>query len=189
MKQALVIFMTIFSLSMYCQDEIMSKKELKELAREQKRSEQERLKREHISIVKSILEKKHFVLEADYIDDGKGNRVPVSSTINFVVVDSSEAVLQLGSPYGHGWNGVGGVTVEGDVTKYDLNIIKGRRSTSYSLAVVIMSSMGIFDIHFNISETGMADATVRSTTSGQLRYSGMINQIKQSKVYKGATSY
>lgn len=189
MKHILTTVLTMFSLVIYCQDNIMSKKELKELAKEQKRSEQERLKREHISIVKSILEEQKFVLEADYINDGKGNRLPVSNTINFVVVDSLDAVLQIGSPYGHGWNGVGGITVEGNITRYDLDIIKGRRSTSYSLAVVIMSSMGIFDIHFNVSETGMADATVRSTTSGQLRYSGKINPLKQSNVFKGSSSY
>jgi hypothetical protein len=189
MKYILVSVLAMFSLVTYCQENIMSKKELKELAREQKRSEQERLKKEHISIVKSMLEGQQFVLEADYIDDGRGNRLPVSNTINFVVIDSSAAVLQIGSPYGHGWNGVGGITVEGNITRYDLDIIKGRRSISYSLAVVIMSSMGIFDIHFNVSDTGITDATVRSTTSGQLRYSGKINPISHSNVFKGSTSY
>lgn len=189
MRYVCIILFTFFSIVSFCQDDIISKKELKKLAKEQKKSEQEQLKKELISTVKTILEEQQFVLKADYIDDGRGNRIPVSNTLNFVVVDSIKSVLQIGSPYGYGWNGVGGITVEGTISRYDLNIIKGRKSTSYSLEIVIMSSIGIYDVHFNISETGSTDATVRSTTSGQLRYSGEIVQLNQSRVYKGTTSY
>ena len=45
--------------------------------------------------VKSMLDNKNFVLQADYLQDRYGNRVLVSSMINFVAVDSTEATIQL----------------------------------------------------------------------------------------------
>ena len=69
---------------------------------------------------KAMLENKDFVLEADYLQDRYGNRVLVNSTINFVAVDSTEATIQIGSNFRIGPNGVGGVTAQGNINKWEL---------------------------------------------------------------------
>lgn len=55
--------------------------------------------------------------------------------------------------------------------------------------LIVMSSLGTFDITFLISETGYTDATISSTTSGQLCYSGNLVPIGLSRVYKGTSIY
>lgn len=186
MKYILPIFLSfLISLCSFSQDELISKKEQKKLAKEQKRAEQAEKRNEQAAIIKHLLDSQMFVLEADYISDGRGQRIQVISSINFVAIDSTLGLLQIGSPSGLGWNGVGGITVEGKISKYELKTIEGKRGTSYALSIVVMSSIGIYDVHFRISPSGYSDATVRSTVSGQLKYSGHIVPISQSKVYKG----
>jgi Domain of unknown function (DUF4251) len=181
----IILTATVFSQ----EEETISKSELKKLAKEDKKAKKALEEEQIAKLTDSMLVNKKFVLEADYISDGKGQRIPVSSTINFVVVDSLECILQIGSPGGIGWNGVGGVTVEGNISKYDLRIKEGKKGKSYYIMIVIMSSQGIYDISFQVSQSGYTDATVRSTTSGQLVYSGKLVEINKSRVYKGTPRY
>ena len=39
-----------------------------------------------------MLDNKDFVLESDFLQDRYGNRILVNSTINFVAVDSTDAI-------------------------------------------------------------------------------------------------
>lgn len=189
-KFIFVIVLVFLSSNLRAQeDDLISPKEQKKLAKEEQKAQKAREQEQIKSVIKYILEQKRFVLEADYLADGKGNRIPVSSNLNFIAVDSTEGVIQIGTLSGAGWNGVGGITTEGKITKYDLKVSQGKKSTSYNLMLVIMTSLGIFDVSFYISESGSADATVRSTTRGQLRYSGNIVPVNQSRVYKGTSIY
>ena len=188
-KLVLYLFIFSFGLTSFAQEEEgqMSRKELKQIAKEEKKAkraaEDEQLK----EVTDLMLHMHRFVLEADYVGDGKGQRIPVSSNINFIGIDSTEAVIQLGTVHGSGYNGVGGITVDGRVTKYDLQIIEGKRGKSYSLMVNIMTNVGIYDITFLISELGYTDATIKSLRAGQLQYSGKLVPIGLSRVYKGSS--
>lgn len=180
----IVIMSTAFS-----QEETLSRKELKQLAKEEKRARQQEEDQQKKEITALMLEYHKFVLEADYVGNKTGERQPVSSNINFIVIDSLEATIQLGTPYRVGNNGVGGVTVDGRVTKYELREIQRKNSKTYTLIIIVMTSVGTYDITFQISETGYTDATIRGNTSGQLQYSGKLVPIGVSKVYKGTTIF
>lgn len=191
MKNFFIIITLIFILPQaYCQEEeTLSRKELKKIAREEKKARQHAEEEQMRELTALMLEYHRFVLEAEFVGDEKGNRIPVNSNINFIVVDSTNGTLQLGTPYGVGYNGVGGVTVEGRITKYDLKEIQRKKGKSYSLMIIIMTSLGTFDVTFQISDTGYTDATVRGNTMGQLRYSGKLVPTGMSRVYKGSTLY
>lgn len=191
MKNVFLILLAIFfGLTAFCQEEsILSKKELKQLQKEQKIAEKQKLEAEQREITALMLKYQRFVLEANFVGDGQGNRISVSNLLNFIIIDSNKVVLQLGHHNGIGINGVGGVTVEGRVTKYEVQKKEGKRNTSYFVILYITSSAGIYDVSMNVSELGNADATVRGNTSGQLRYSGRLVPLKQSNVYKGQTNY
>jgi hypothetical protein len=171
------------------QEEVLGKKEQKSLAREERKaikaSEDEKKK----ILAKWMIDNQKFVMEADYVSDSRGNRKPVLSTLNFISIDSAKAVIQLSIVSGPGYNGVGGITVEGMITKYkvDTNITKS--GTSYNISVILQSTTGNYDIFFSISSTGFADAMISGTTRGSLRYTGTLVPIDVSRVYKGSTSY
>ena len=170
------------------EDQLLSKKEQRRLAREYRLAEKHAEEEKTREIITDLVNSHRFILEADFIAGRSGSRHPVNSTLNFILVDSSEAVLQLGSPYGMGFNGVGGITIDGTVTKYELVEKKNRNSVSYSITLYIMSSLGTYDIQIWVSQSGYADATVRGNYSGSVVYSGKLVPLKQSRIYKGMSS-
>ncbi len=136
---------------------------------------------------KMMLENKDFVLEADYLANQIGDRIPVSSTINFVSVDSANAVLQIGRNTGIGYNGVGGVTAQGNITRYKLNIDQKRKS--FYLSFSVMTAIGSYDINMSVSADAYANATLTGIQSGQLIYTGYLVPLEKSRVYKGYNTY
>jgi hypothetical protein len=185
-----ILLLLLFPIVSFAQEqqEVLDEKTLKEFQKEKQQAEKKEAEKKLKELVDSMIENRSFVLEANYISGKSGSQIPVNSNLNFISVDSTEAVIQLGSPWGIGLNGVGGITVDGNITKYKFLKDSTKRGTSYSITMYIMSSMGIYDILLWVSQSGSATATIRGTTSGQLNYTGSLVPLSLSKVYKGQSS-
>jgi len=173
------------------QDGMASKADLKEQRAYEKQKQKEAREKErekNIEMTANMVKLQRFVLEADYLSNKYGTRVPVGRNINFIMVDSLEATLQTGSAFSVGFNGVGGETVSGRVTKYDIGMT-GRNKDSYSIRMVVLSAIGVFDVTLLINPEGYADASLRGNWSGQLNYHGRLVPLGLSKVYTGHTRY
>jgi hypothetical protein len=114
--------------------------------------------------------------------DRYGNRVIVSSTINFVMVDSNEAVIQIGSHSGIGPNGVGGVTAKGRITDWELD--ENEKNRSFYLKVNVMTSIGMYDLLFHIGPYGDATARLTGLRSESLTFEGDLIPVELSAVYE-----
>lgn len=132
---------------------------------------------------KSMLENKDFVLETDYLQDRYGNRILVNSTINFVSVDSTEAIIQIGSNFRLGPNGVGGVTAKGRINKWELT--EDQKHKAFTLSLNVMTTIGIYDLFINISASGRGSATLTGMTSGRLTFDGDLVPWEKSSVFVG----
>ncbi len=174
-----LIFSFVFQGSLFSQDIAKDKQERKEEKKVQIRKEYE--------VTQQILNSKQFVLEANWLGNQYGERIPVTSNINFIIVDSTNAVVQVGSNSGLGYNGVGGITADGPVTDWEL--ASNERKNSFHLKMNVMTNLGIYDITMNITADGYATATLRGLRRGQLIYSGIIVPIQESFVYQGNSSY
>ena len=160
--------------------EIGEQKRLRKAAKkEAKRIEEEQA----MALTKHLIEVRRFILIADYVGGRTGNRIPVSSTINFLKIDSSHCVIQIGSVNGIGYNGVGGVTAEGRISKFE--ITPNRKGDSYTIRLTTNTMIGTYDILLFVNAFGNADATITGITYGSLRYYGRIVPIENSKVYQG----
>lgn len=151
-----------------------------------KQEKKEQIQREY-QITKSVLESKQFVLEARWLGNQYGERIPVTSNINFIMVDSSRAVIQVGSNSGLGSNGVGGITTDGQLTSWELN--SNDKKNSFNLRMNITTNLGMYDVLMNISADGNATATLKGLRRGQLVYTGSIVPMADSYVYQGSKSY
>ncbi len=176
----------VFVLGTFSQEETqqLSKKEIKKLQKEQKKADQAAEAERMAEVTSFMVRQQQFVLEADYLSDKYGQRVPVTTTINFVLVDSLVGTVQFGDAEAIGYNGVGGVTVDGRVTKYEYSVI-GKKKDSYSIRLILMSSIGTYDITLMVNSQGSADAQIRGNWSGQLNYHGKLVPLTLSRVYKG----
>lgn len=137
----------------------------------------------NFQVLDTILTSRRFVLEAYDLDNGYGNRRQVMSNINFIMLDSTKAVLQTGSDARLGYNGVGGVTAEGQIS--GLKITKNSKNLSYYLKFTVSTNIGFYDVSMNISSNSIARATITGLTMGKLIYDGKIETLNNSRVYKG----
>lgn len=132
---------------------------------------------------KDMLEDKSFVLEANILQDRYGNRAIVNSGINFVSVDSTEAIIQIGSNYRLGPNGVGGVTARGKISNWQIK--ENKKNKTFYVRMNVMSPIGIYDVAFSVSSSGKATAQLTGLSAGQLTFDGDIVSWDQSTVYVG----
>ena len=163
-------------------------KEQREYEKQIRKEEKDKERKRMVEITKLMVEYQRFVLEADYLSDRYGNRVSVSPNINFIMIDSLDGTVQFGSAFSIGYNGVGGETFVGRITKYEYSMM-GRRKDSYSIRMIFMSAIGIYDITLIVNPEGYADATIRGNWSGQLNYHGKLVPLSISRVYKGHPRY
>lgn len=151
------------------------------------RQEQKAAKRDkqylNFQVLDTLLKNRCFVLEADFLENQYGNRRPVLSNINFIMVDSLRAVLQTGSNSNFGFNGVGGTTAEGNIS--GLKIVKNEKNLSFFLRFTVTSNIGIYDVSMNVSSNATARATISGLSRGKLVYDGRIQTLYNSGVFKG----
>jgi hypothetical protein len=174
----LTIGLLLISLNSNSQDFKLSKQDKKEAKRDKQYH--------NFQVLDTILQNRSFVLEADWLENQYGNKVPVLSQLNFIMVDSTNAVLQTGSNSYMGSNGVGGATAEGNIT--GLKFEKNMKTLSFSLRFSISSTIGMYDIFMTIGCDGNARATISALTRGKLIYDGRIETLYNSRVYKGRNS-
>ena len=158
-----------------------------ELSKEE-RKEQRRLERQRsAAAIKNMIEDQKFVLEATNLYDKYGQIYPVSSNLNFIVVNGDQAIIQIGSPAGMGRNGVGGITVDGRVTKFEMK--SNDKKGNYQARINVMSSVGNFDVLLNVGSTYNASADIRSNHPQRIRYQGKLVPLDNSEIYVGQSSY
>lgn len=187
MRNIILVLVLIFSfLTVSAQepDNKLSRKERRAIEKEKKEAEQEKFEERQSAIVKMAIDSAHWVLEADMLFDRYGQSVNVSSTLNFVGVTGEYATVQLGSESGIGYNGVGGVTVDGKVSKYEVTY--NEKKGTYFVLLMVNSALGTFDIRMNCNNTGeMVDATIKGNSPRSVRYQGRLLPPIMSSVYKG----
>ena len=163
------------------------------LSQEYKPSKQEKKEQRKAALAANfysqdtLLVVRKYVLQADYLQNKIGDMVSVSSTLNFIKVDGEKAILQTGSDFVAGYNGVGGVTAEGSVSNYEIH--RNMKALSHRVTFIIMTNIGTFNIEMNILADNTASATIRGNTSGMLTWRGNLAAIYNAKIYKGPNSY
>ncbi len=166
------------SLNSNSQDAKLTRQEQKEVRKAQKAA--------NFNILDSLLNAKSFVLEADYLRNGYGDILPVTSALNFIKVDDSKGVLQTGSNFRFGNNGVGGVTAEGSVGIW--KIYKDVKRLSHTLRFSLQTNLGHYDIFMTVTSDNHASATITGMTSGRLTWEGHLETIENSRIFKGQIS-
>lgn len=152
------------------------------LTRKEKRKAQ--IEKEY-QATQQMLNDKDFVLESYALQNRWGYQRQVSSNLNFVAVDSTEAIIQVGSNSGVGPNGVGGVTARGPITRWKL--YQNPKSKSFNLQMTVMTKIGFYDLNFNISADGTATAMLTGLTNGELNFQGNLVPWNDSSVYVGTS--
>jgi len=150
--------------------------------REQKAIREAQIRTNYV-IIDSLLSSRSFVLEADYLSNRYGDRVIVTPNLNFIKLQDTKGVLQTGSVTGMGFNGVGGVTAAGTISKWELT--RNEKNHSVRLKFSLFTNIGHYDINMVVTANLRATATISGLGPGSLTWEGHLNTLSNSRVYKG----
>ncbi len=189
MKRIILLIITaMLVFSVQAQDEVkIDSQTQKDLKKEARKNERKLESEKTLALTKHLVNTRRFVLEADYLANATGNKIPVNSTINFIAIDTTHCVIQIGTTSGIGYNGVGGVTTEGTISSNKTT--HNKKSDSFTMQIITNTNLGTYDITFFIGGNGQAEADLSGITPGTLRYYGRVVPIETSRVYKGRNTY
>ena len=163
--------------------------DMKSMSKKERKEYKEKVAIEQKKLIVLLLNSRSWVLEATSLQVRSGDTFQLQPSINFVGLSQEKAVVQLGSSFILGDNGVGGITLEGKPSKYIVN--EGKKPTSPVTLNMIVSgnSIGTADIYMTINASGVATANVTSMQGDRLKYRGNFKSLAESRVFKGTTTY
>ena len=137
------------------------------------------------TIAARALQDGKFVLEADQLVFKRGRSAFVSSITNFVMMDGNHASVQVASNSTiAGPNGIGGITVDGNVRGFKFSSDKrGNTNCNFSVQGVGISAQ----VHITLTRGGnKASARISPNFhSNNLTLNGNLVPLSQSSVFKG----
>ncbi len=179
------VFYALVSIMLLLTGSIQAQENRKELSKEERKALQIRedsLK--HEAAIQAI-DERSFTLEADEVIFKRGQRAYVNSNTNFVSVNGDRAVVQVAFNVPmSGPNGIGGVTVEGSISSYE---VEKDKKGNVSLEMNVMGS-GISARVYITMRPGNNNASVTilpNFNSNRLTLDGVLLPSELSNVFKG----
>ncbi len=163
------------------------KQERKLQKAERKNEEAIRLK-ENYELIVSQIKDSSFVIETNTLFDRYNNSYQVSPNTNFVMVNGDEFTMQLGFNGRIGVNGLGGVTLEGNITRYE--ILEAKENGPARIRLTVNSLLlGSTEVGITVSRDGTSRAYVSGAFRTRLSFAGEFSPLEESIVYKGIVTY
>lgn len=159
--------------------------EKKKMSKEERKAAEKELGIRLFNQAKEAIENKSFVLEADRIVFKYGQSTYVTSTTNFVSVNDDKATVQIAFPGARlGPNGLGGITVDGTLSKYVIKYDKkGNLSLSFSVQGIGISAQVLVRMSDG-SNIATADISP-NFNSNRMTMRGSIIPLEDSNIFKG----
>lgn len=181
-KTILILIIAIIGIQVQAQ-ETKTKKELRAEKKEQEIKAQEGTR----ILQEKWVDDKTYVLEAMQVFNKEGMSFQMNSSTNFVYVNGDKAVIQLAFDGIVGWNGVGGITIKGRITKYEVD--KENPNKPIYIKMSIQGSTGFQDIALWVSSNGQGEAQVTDNKGNRIRFTGNIVSLEESSVYVGMETF
>ena len=185
-----VAFFLSVSITGYAQTENPDTKNLtkeeRKAMRKAKKEEDKRKREEALKNFEEYAENREWVVEAYLVFDKQGQSYQMDPTINFVSVIGEKTVIQLSFNGLIGWNGVGGITLEGKIGKYEHS--SDGKSVNITMSAM-GSALGIVDIFLSVTGDSNGRATVSGNWGERITFQGKFVSLEESLIYKGTTTY
>ncbi len=175
-KFILLSLIFFFPILIYSQDVKESKSEKKE--QKQKESDKQ------LQAFYKLIESRQFIIEATQVYGDQGDVYNVMPSVNFFAVDSVYSTIQLSFVGIVGWNGIGGVTLDGRIDRFDLNEFTSAKPLSLNGSINLRSG-GNSQFTMYVYSSGMATVTLTGNWGSSITFQGRLFTLADSKVYKG----
>ena len=160
--------------------------EEKKALKKSKKEEENRARQEALSGYKSIAGEKDWVIEAHTVYNKGGRSFPMNPTTNFVRVNGDETTFQLAFNGIAGWNGIGGITLDGHINKY----VVSENKNAVTISMLAMGpGMGPVDVLITVGPDGSGRATISGNLGDRITFAGRFVPYEASRIYKGMPTY
>ena len=128
------------------------------------------------------------MLEAHTLFDRSGSSYVLNSTINFVGFDGENSTTQFGFDQLIGWNGVGGITLDGTIVK--MTSTRNNNGAGFTAnASIRPKTGGMTTMIFRVSSDGSARVDMSGAFGDKITFQGTIYSLEETKVYKGTPRF
>lgn len=161
-------------------------KEERMAAKKAKKEEAKRQREENFERFKKYAEDSLWIVEAHTLYNKYNESYPIDPSINFVSMDGKEITVQLSFNNLIGWNGIGGVTLEGKITSYKVS------DTNKNVVIkcsALGSAMGPVDLLASVNPDGYGRITISGNWGNRITFAGYYKPLEEARVYKGMPSY
>jgi len=186
MKTLAIIMVALFLASGLSAQGNATNKEVIKTEKQKRKEKRDSVFEKEYRELTQIIDSMSFVLEADYLSNQGSYRVVVPSDLNFIMVDSLEAVIQTGSNTRMGYNGVGGVTLEGRITNW--KVVKNPKHGSFFITMDVMTNWGFYTVFLDVSANGRATASLSGLRPGKLTWDGWLKPLYNTITYQGTST-
>ena len=159
------------------------------LSKEERKAERRAIFEEQYQQNRETILDRRFAIEANRFADRYGRQVFLSPNTNFVLADGETGVIQLAFNNGPGFNGLGGITLEGRITNFSINPRKNNASNITGRMTVSGTALGAVDVFFNVNGEGNASFRVSSSYGHRFTLHGFITHLDDSVLYQGLTTF
>lgn len=175
MRTAILIFLIVFLAgNTISAQEKLTKKEKKE----KEKIEREAKKQELLKLVNS----RQFVLEASQVQDKEGRVLTLTPMINFLMVEGDSETLQFGLEGRVGWNGLGGITLEGKINGFT---VKEGKPGKYFNVTIRVAGAGMYSHQFlTVYPDGRAEMEVSGDRGGRFTFYGKVKPLSNARIYR-----
>lgn len=183
-KIAAILFVSFFTLSIQAQDA-----NDKKLTRKEKKEIQKKENNEKLKMLYTLMEGRIWVIRANDVRSINGNSVNVSPDLNFVYATNTEGVVQLAFQelMGMGNNNVGGITIEGEITRYDLKQFRDNQQIECNVQINNVNG-GFVVLNISIMSTGNTTVMVSTDDGTNFTFSGFIEKQGGESIIKGSSA-
>lgn len=152
------------------------------------RMERKRLKQEEndkrLKALLSLVKNKAFVMEASTLRGKYSYSHQVSPNTNFIKIENDEVTVQTAGGFNPGYNGLGGITLNGKITDYE--ILSDEGETNISVLVYFTTPvLGASTLNLNIQPEGFANANITTNWGGRASFHGRVFGLEDNQVYEG----
>lgn len=183
-KIATILFVSFLAFGIQAQesnDKKLTRKEKKEI---QKKENNEKLK-----ALYTLMEGRIWVIRANDVRSINGNSVNVSPDLNFVYATNTTGVVQMAFQelMGMGNNNVGGITIEGEITRYDLKQFRDNQQIECNVQINNVNG-GFVVLNISIMSTGSTTVMVSTDDGANFTFSGFIEKQGGESIIKGSSA-
>ncbi|AHM63409.1 hypothetical protein D770_25830 [Flammeovirgaceae bacterium 311] len=161
-----------------------SKREQRKIEKAEKQRLKEEERQRNRDMVLNLVKDQTYVLEATTLAGRYGQLFPASPTTNFIKVEGDQIIIQTANNVGIGYNGLGGITISGNIREYQVNQDKGGASVFIRFYDPLL---GLSTLNLSVQESGYARATVLGNWGGRVTFQGQFVALEESRVFKGRT--